>query len=1027
MIWPVMILVIIFAAALFAMIYFHTDPVFIKQTPAAKNGTIDLSEWDFSKDGAVTLKGEWECYDGQLLLPEDFSGAGQQAPQLTGYEKLTADRLESPKSALLNPIGIRTYRLVVKTDPSLQSFGLKTGNIKMSSRLFVNGELLGSSGSPAEKEEVYLPRDVPYTAYFMNSKDQMEILLQTANFDDPSRGFLYTLVLGNQKDIGFQNNLIFSVELCGTFLFFLFGLYYLFLYGAGVGDKSLLPAALMFFFIAAIFPFSGMKYIYSFIPDMPYELSVKVKILSLLGVALSILAYTAATNKKVLSDTFRKTIFIVYAIFLFIIVAAPLRFQAYLNAAALFSIEAVYVYVLVKLWMFYRKSPLRSGIRRQTILQSVCLGSLLICLLNNSLYNTGMVSNKGVGSTALGIFAICSMLTLAYQFAHNYKTMVSMDQVKNEFITKTSYNLKTSLGSLVSLSEALLSEEGKEDLPEGDYQKTVVIKNTALRLLDLVNSTLDVSLDQLKLDISPVNMKACAEQVIADFAEPAQNSKIQFLVNVPAGLMVEADEGKVSQVLRNLVQNSVQSMEAGTVTVYGRQAGDRVQVLVEDGGCGIPEENRDDIFKPYMALKSQGIGLGLYISRQLLELMGGEIRLEWSQVNEGSRFVFSLPACIGKSKPADTESKERERGLKPALTAFLGLTDSKKPEHAVLIVDAEKSALQTASYILTKEGYEVLTSFSGSEALQIIEENKIDLVLLDVMLPGHSGIEACRKIREKYSFIEQPVLVSTAGDIDYDLELIMKEGANDFILKPFEAKEMISKAKTLIALKSLDVNVDELVQTVKVRTLTVLKSLTEDAVKSELAFLQAQIKPHFIYNAINTIASFCYTDGEKAAELLANFSKYLRLTFDIDNRLMMIPLKQEIEMIMAYAEIEKARFGDLIRIEYDVAPDLMHMEIPPLCIQPLVENAIKHGLCKKEGGGTISVSAKEDDGIFMIRIRDTGIGMPAEKVRLLKGMEYKSEGVGFLNVSRRIRGWRNAQLDIQSTEGEGTTVTITIA
>lgn len=207
--------------------------------------------------------------------------------------------------------------------------------------------------------------------------------------------------------------------------------------------------------------------------------------------------------------------------------------------------------------------------------------------------------------------------------------------------------------------------------------------------------------------------------------------------------------------------------------------------------------------------------------------------------------------------------------------------------------------------------------------------------------------------------------------------------------------------------------------------LAALKKSHEEAMNNEFAFLQVQIKPHFLYNAMNTIVSFCYTDSDKAAKLLINFSKYLRLIFDIDYKMMNIPLSREIEMIQAYVEIEKARFGELINVEYDIDPELMRMEIPSFCIQPLVENAIKHGLCKKASGGTVLISVSKSEGIVIIRVRDTGIGMSVDKLDKLRNIESANEGVGFFNVSRRIRGWKDAQLDIQSQAGEGTTVTIT--
>ncbi len=208
--------------------------------------------------------------------------------------------------------------------------------------------------------------------------------------------------------------------------------------------------------------------------------------------------------------------------------------------------------------------------------------------------------------------------------------------------------------------------------------------------------------------------------------------------------------------------------------------------------------------------------------------------------------------------------------------------------------------------------------------------------------------------------------------------------------------------------------------------LAAIISSHEEAAKNELAFLQAQIKPHFLYNAINTMVSFCHTDSERAAVLIVNFSKYLRLVFDIDRESMMVPLEREIELIKAYVEIEKARFDELVNIEYNIKQELLTLEVPSLCIQPLVENAIKHGLCKKYNGGTVLISAERDGGSIIIKVSDTGIGIPKERLDKLKNIESSSGGVGFFNVSRRIEGWKGSQLDIQSIEGEGTTVTITI-
>lgn len=204
-------------------------------------------------------------------------------------------------------------------------------------------------------------------------------------------------------------------------------------------------------------------------------------------------------------------------------------------------------------------------------------------------------------------------------------------------------------------------------------------------------------------------------------------------------------------------------------------------------------------------------------------------------------------------------------------------------------------------------------------------------------------------------------------------------------------------------------------------------SYHEKATKNEFAFLQAQIKPHFLCNALSTIVSFGYTDGERAGKLLSNLTKYLRLVFDVDPNSMMVPLEKELELVENYIEIEIARFGELIHIEYEIDPMLKQVEVLSFCLQPLVENAIKHGLCKKETGGTVYISARRTSFGIELKVCDNGIGISAATLHRLRTSDFSNEGVGFLNVKKRVDSWKGAHLDIQSTEGVGTSVTISVS
>lgn len=191
-------------------------------------------------------------------------------------------------------------------------------------------------------------------------------------------------------------------------------------------------------------------------------------------------------------------------------------------------------------------------------------------------------------------------------------------------------------------------------------------------------------------------------------------------------------------------------------------------------------------------------------------------------------------------------------------------------------------------------------------------------------MPKMSGYEVCRKIRERYSLIDLPILIITAGSTMFDAEVGFEAGANDFVTKPFETKELCAKVHTLLS----------------------LKNFMDKALANEMAFLQSKIKSHFLYNALSTIMSFCYTDGEKAGELLGRLSEYLKKSFNIEDTVSSVSLKNELELTDAYVEIEKARFGERLKIIYNIGETLLHTRVLPLTIQPF----IRHGILPKELG-----------------------------------------------------------------------------
>ncbi len=188
--------------------------------------------------------------------------------------------------------------------------------------------------------------------------------------------------------------------------------------------------------------------------------------------------------------------------------------------------------------------------------------------------------------------------------------------------------------------------------------------------------------------------------------------------------------------------------------------------------------------------------------------------------------------------------------------------------------------------------------------------------------------------------------------------------------------------------------------------------------KAELKALQAQINPHFLFNALNTIVSMIRIDSEVARKLLINLSNYLRENFrDKDD---MVDIDSELKHVQAYLEIEKARFGEKLNVIYQVNSG--NFKIPHLILQPLVENAVKHGIYPKKGKGTIFIIVDEDENNYIIRVEDNGIGFYPDSKKMT------NHGVAIKNINKRLKSIYGEEygLKIDSEENVGTKILINI-
>lgn len=200
-----------------------------------------------------------------------------------------------------------------------------------------------------------------------------------------------------------------------------------------------------------------------------------------------------------------------------------------------------------------------------------------------------------------------------------------------------------------------------------------------------------------------------------------------------------------------------------------------------------------------------------------------------------------------------------------------------------------------------------------------------------------------------------------------------------------------------------------------------IKIYHEKKTQAELSFLQAQIKPHFLHNVMNTLISLSRYDIDKTRELLYDFSTYLLNSFNTKNFKQLVELKHEIELIEAYLKIEKARFEE--RLDFSIElPDSLEYVVPPLMIQPIIENAIIHGVLTKPEGGFVEIKIKVKNKKMEFLVRDNGVGISTKQRNELQ-YSQKQGSVGLINIQSRLQMLYSEELKIKSTYGIGTEIT----
>lgn len=998
--------------------------------PQAVQGVLDLRGVDLERYGTIPLDGEWEFYPGQLRTGDDFAGVAA-ASASKRYVRVPGNAggslTESERSALY---GYGTYRLRILVDrPLNEPYQLWIQKIEASSQVEINGEVSPPSGQPANRAENYKPRAGSYTvAYDGGNSREIDVIIRMANFDRPYQGgVVRSILFGPQSAVDTERWYSIGFQLVAFVIMLLHGLYALILYFFNPRVKALLFFLALLLLVALSIACSNDRILLQWVP-LNYAWTLKLTVLSYVGLSFFILLMTRIFFGKNRPGKLFYGYACLFGLYVLFVLVAPARYIDWTLYYRIFT----FLYLFPVLWFFLL--VVRVTLRRQE--GAVFLLCVAIAIVSSVVWGIEPLNTPPVYYPVDMIAAIVCFS--AFWFRQYFRQseenaalnerLRAADKMKDRFLANTSHELRTPLHGVINIAQTVLSRE-KQSLDPRSAKEMELLITVSRRMSHLLNDLLDVvrlQEERIALRLEPLRVQSVASGVIGMLEFLTEGKPIRLRTEIGEGMPpVLADEKRLVQILFNLVHNAIKYSEEGTIVVSADVRGREAVIRVADTGAGMDARTAERVFEPYeQGRHSEGggsIGLGLSICKQLVELHGGTLTVQ-SRVGEGSVFSFTLPLAEDGVEPApETGGGESEREREPGLSAVREVAAALETSAAgiapeslhltsggqvnLLVVDDDPVNLQVLKGIFSEFPYRVHAASSAREALECLNAEPWDLLIADVMMPQMSGYELARIVRERFNVSELPILLLTARSQPEDIYAGFLSGANDYVVKPVDALEL----------------------KYRVWSLTTLKRSVDERLRMEAAYLQAQIHPHFLFNALNSILALSEVDTERMRELGDAFALYLRISIDYMNTEQVVPLAYELELVRSYLYIEKARFEDRLAVEWDIDPEAAGMLLPPLTIQPLVENAVKHGLLSRAKGGRLDVRIRKQGANASIEVKDNGKGMTEEEIRQLRLDDRSGAGgIGLRNTNRRLTQRYGRGLEIRSAPDEGTSVSFVV-
>ncbi len=793
----------------------------------AEKGILDLSQTAFNKN--YVLDGEWEFYWHKLYTPADFSkNSFLDKPVFVKVPSIWND-INHPLGPLPGN-GYATYRLKVIIPGEELHLGLKLLDAATAYRLWINGELLSENGKVSTDGGIpqYLPRTVFFHNNMQNKSNSgvLEIVVQVSNFHHKKGGLWESIRLGRETSIKAEREKNTQLAFIVLGVIMIMSLYHLSIFFLRPREKSALVFSILTIFMGIRSLTIGERFLAAWLPSINWEFFSKFEYITSYGMIPLIVLFFHTVfpyemRKKILIPMI--SIAIVIAL---MIIAFPLKYYSELKMFFdLYILLGGLLILIILSLAIYRK--------RDGAFVAFCgMAVLYLTGINDIMYNSEVINTFNMASYGLVFYIFSQSYLLSKRFTMSFEIsetlsaelqkansqLIAMDQLKDEFLANTSHELRTPLNGIIGLTESM-RDGSMGQLNDNQKYNLKLIESSARRLSNLVNDILDfakmknsdIEIMQQSIDIySMVDHVLILSSTLTGSRPITLRNRIDY--NLPPAL---GDENRIQQILYNLIDNAIKFTKEGTVEVsaeiISENGKEMLAVTVTDTGIGIPADKHELIFNSFeqgdgsTQREYGGTGLGLAITRKLVELHGGTVKVI-SERDKGSSFTFTIPVSEKNESNSLRVITKLEYDLDNIDFAHLNNEENQVANNPssfkILIVDDDPVNLQVLRNHFMPYDYHVTESQNGIEALELINEGfKPDLVLLDVMMPRLSGYEVCREIRRNYSPNELPVIMLTAKRLINDLIQGFEAGANDYLIKPFNKRELLARVNTMLRLK----------------------------------------------------------------------------------------------------------------------------------------------------------------------------------------------------------------------------------